>query len=894
VVDVTKHDMLAPDFGGVPEQLRRRPQWVVWKLEASKTGKPTKVPYCAKPGKDDLKADSTDPGTWSTFEHAKAAYQSGGYTGVGFVFSPEDDFAGIDLDKCRDPKTGAITTWAMRFLELLESYAEVSPSGTGVKVWVIASHPGWGFKKDRKREGLPSCVEMYDAGRYFTVTGRRIDDAPVIINERKGAYSAIHKEVFGETAKAEKSSVKVTKPANLDDSELIEKAKSAGNGWKFTNLYTGAIPSGSSQSEADLVLCNMLAFWCQGDADRIDRIFRTSALMRDKWDEMRGQLTYGQRTINVAIAGCHSFFEPAGRGRGRPTKNPNATGAMDMAQRVVEAFQEASEDDLDEGEDGSDVDVVESIAQIRLGPDPAILKRQAISAIVRAVLEAEGKLHRDEHGGLWYFHNAKHELMRIEGSKSGAGFASWLARRFGLNRTEPVYSHVFNDVEDDARGLPDVSKLRLWSHYDDILNVLYMDAGGGFMYRLDGTGITRQFNGDYGVLFIAHPNFEPYGDLDLTMKIDEEDGLRRHIFSANFADKDNLKAEQMSLFWSVYCMLLPFEAIFTAKPLIVFEGTMGSGKSFAFKRLGRMILGPNGTVMSLPEKEDDFSVTLKSYRFVWLDNLDVYVKWLENALACVATGTMHNKRELFTTSDMASFIPRCWIGITARDPKFRRPDVADRSLFLRVARIQKKQTEKAMFRAIDERRQSLMVEYLRDLNAIVGYLKEHTEPLEIENRMQDWGVAFLRVMQLMGLEEEGRAALLALQVEQAEFASDGDQLLYALGEWVPESGWSIEVDAQGLCRELNKIVEDSKSDNKFKPHSVGRRLQLSAETLENRFIISSRVAAARKRFYKFAKRNELNHGLKPETISLSLYERGTLSLNGLNLDENNEGEDSER
>ena len=89
-----------------------------------------------------------------------------------------------------------------------------------------------------------------------------------------------------------------------DDARLLERAHAARKGWKFAALWKGDVSAYPSQSEADLALCNLLAFWTGGDAARIDRLFRQSGLMRAKWDERRGGQTYGERTIATAIAGC--------------------------------------------------------------------------------------------------------------------------------------------------------------------------------------------------------------------------------------------------------------------------------------------------------------------------------------------------------------------------------------------------------------------------------------------------------------------------------------------------------------------------------------------------------------------------------------------------------------
>ena len=109
----------------IPDELRDRAQWVVWKYE-ERPGepKPTKVPYNARSGR---KASTTDPATWSAFDEAVAAAE--GYDGPGYVFAPDDPMIGIDLDGCRNPVTGEITAWALDILGDTQSYTEVSPSG---------------------------------------------------------------------------------------------------------------------------------------------------------------------------------------------------------------------------------------------------------------------------------------------------------------------------------------------------------------------------------------------------------------------------------------------------------------------------------------------------------------------------------------------------------------------------------------------------------------------------------------------------------------------------------------------------------------------------------------------------------------------------------------------
>jgi putative DNA primase/helicase len=161
--DATAHT-LEVDPRGIPDELKRRRQWVSWRLER-RNGKPTKVPYDSRTGRY---AKSTDSDTWTTFEAAiDALDRSGGaYSGIGFVFSSGDPYTGIDLDHCIDGETGEIASWARGWVERLDGYAEISPSGRGLHVIVRGKAPRNGKKTIEGR-----TVEIYSNERFFALTG---------------------------------------------------------------------------------------------------------------------------------------------------------------------------------------------------------------------------------------------------------------------------------------------------------------------------------------------------------------------------------------------------------------------------------------------------------------------------------------------------------------------------------------------------------------------------------------------------------------------------------------------------------------------------------------------------------------------------------------------------
>lgn len=294
----------------LPQELIELDQWVCYRLEWNeKRGKYDKKPL--NPATGNL-AQSNNPRTWGTFAQAVARAESGGANGVGFVFSEADPYAGIDLDHCigeteTDPDGAPfepVEPWALDIVNRLGSYTERSPSGTGLHIIVKATLPPGGRKTAQ--------VEMYDSGRFFTVTGQTLGITNTV-EARQNEVEALHAEIFPQKDKTPQSGPQTPpQPVHLDDQQLIEIAKNAKNGAKFSRLWDGNTTAYPSHSDADLALCNTLAFYAGGDAQRVDRLFRASGLMRPKWDEKRyaDGRTYGEATAAKAVGDATSFYSP--------------------------------------------------------------------------------------------------------------------------------------------------------------------------------------------------------------------------------------------------------------------------------------------------------------------------------------------------------------------------------------------------------------------------------------------------------------------------------------------------------------------------------------------------------------------------------------------------------
>jgi len=290
-----------------PACLRGLRQWVCWRYENEPGGRFRKVPCDPRTGRP---ASSTDPVTWGTFEQAVEACAAGsGYAGVGFVFSEADPYCGIDLDDCIDDNH-TLAGWAAEIVADLASYSEVSPSGQGVKVFIRAVKPGGRCRT--AHEG--GEVEIYDRGRFFTVTGNVLENISPDVEQRQSQVDALYAKVFGPTGGAPAGKPSAAGLCALSDDQVIRLAASPKRknraGRRFADLFEGRWEGYfGSASEADSSLCWMLAYYTK-DASQIDRIFRRSGLYRPKWDERHGRATYGELTIEKALAGVTEQYKP--------------------------------------------------------------------------------------------------------------------------------------------------------------------------------------------------------------------------------------------------------------------------------------------------------------------------------------------------------------------------------------------------------------------------------------------------------------------------------------------------------------------------------------------------------------------------------------------------------
>lgn len=291
-------------YSAIPQELKGYKNWVCWQAypDPKSHSGISKKPINPRTGGFAMPNNSD---TWSDFE--TAVRESAKYSGIGFMFS-NSPFFGVDLDDMpndiQDYQNGGTDNIISEFVNTLQSYTEFSQSKTGVHIICKGTLP----EGRRKAKNDSGGFEMYENGRFFVVTGNYCSEYGYI-NDCTESVKPLHSKYLGKTAEPKPNRQNITVNLNSVD-DIVRAACSAKNGSLFKALYSGDFSAYSSQSEADMAFCNMLAFWCGCDAEKMDAIFRQSGLMRDKWDRKQSGTTYGVITLQKAISGCSQTYNP--------------------------------------------------------------------------------------------------------------------------------------------------------------------------------------------------------------------------------------------------------------------------------------------------------------------------------------------------------------------------------------------------------------------------------------------------------------------------------------------------------------------------------------------------------------------------------------------------------
>lgn len=291
----------------IPLVLKEHHHWVLWKWVWREPGKWVKPPFQT----NSSYASSTNSRTWTTFDKAWEAYQSNeDWNGIGFVLTQDAGIVGFDIDHLggeESAEADQVTT----IVQTLNSYTEVSPSGNGLRILAIGKLP-----PSKRRKG---CYEVYDLGRYLTITGDHVEETPLSIEPRQAEIEQVYELIFGSeelpsyTVKEGEESVDPYGRVGLGDDELLHKIRTSKDSPLFFSLWKRGRPEKhyDSTSEAVWALLCRLAFWTAKDEDQMERLFLRSPLAATEKFRKRGR-PFLRQEIRRAIKAQHTCYTAKG------------------------------------------------------------------------------------------------------------------------------------------------------------------------------------------------------------------------------------------------------------------------------------------------------------------------------------------------------------------------------------------------------------------------------------------------------------------------------------------------------------------------------------------------------------------------------------------------------
>jgi hypothetical protein len=793
---------LAVLVDGIPAELKTITCWVVWQYIQEIDAETGEVDYDKPPrnARTGGLASSTNPKSWSPFGVALAAYLKEGLDGVGFVLhcrtGDDEVIVAIDLDHCRDPQSGAIELWAKKVIEAINSYTEVSPSGTGIRIFLRGRRLERGRKKGH--------VEVYCTARYVTVTGQHVEGTPAGVERRPEALAAFLREHFPDTPPPSNSKPRVEVTVNLDDAEIIRRAGEAKNGDKFKALWSGS-HGFASHSEADLALVNYLAFWCGPHPERIDSLFRQSGLFRSKWQRD----DYRERTLRKALEGRTEFFTG-------PRTRASANGGGDSGKNGDKANRAPGEG---EGVEGSEPPRDGGGEQAQKG-EKKPERKSAATRLVELVGQSGAELFhapdqaayvrvpRDGHSEVWPLRSR--------------GFRAWAKRLYYVEEGKAAGGQAL----EDALGI--LEGKALYDGPEQAVHVRVAECGGRVyldladedwrVVEIDAAG--WRLVSDAPVCFRR-----PKGMLPLPAPVEggKVEDLRRYL---NVADDD---AFRLAVTWAVQALRGrgPY-------PVLCLTGQQGSAKSTNVRAL-RGLIDPNvAGLRSEPREPRDLAIAATNGWLVTLDNLSSLPVWLSDALCRLATGGGFATRQLYTDDEEALFDAMRPTVLNGIEDLATRGDLLERAIVLSLPVIpeEKRRPERLFWAEYEADRPRLLGALL---TALSGALRELPQVrLKRLPRMADFAEFAVAVEAALGWRQGAflaayqgnRADANQLALEVCPVAAPVQEFAAARGEWCGK--------ASDLLPELTKRVSEEVAKSREWPkkgHVLSGKLRRLAPNL---------------------------------------------------------------
>lgn len=402
---------------------------------------------------------------------------------------------------------------------------------------------------------------------------------------------------------------------------------------------------------------------------------------------------------------------------------------------------------------------------------PSPIKSAIIARTVLHFLIFSGKFLYDEsQRACYYFHADRKCVFAFDST-----LRAYIEIEFGLRR-EQESKETLAVLESYCIESGERIRIHQVAYFDRDEKCLYLYDRYQNIFRIS-NAIEMIPNGTEGVYF---SNVEQ-GARQIILKHDPKVTVADVIVNrVSFEPTPALTIQQQRLLLKIYLYTVVFAEIIDTKPILAIVGEKGSGKTALFRMIGRFLVGERFGVQPPPNKEDDFWAAVCGRFLCYLDNVDRFSKWMENALATAASGGYIVKRKLYTDFDQTGMDAKAFIGVNSRDPYFKRDDVADRLIILHVTRPNEFLSENQLYKTIETNIDEIWTAYINDLHKILEHIqKVDFDSIVTTHRLAGWTIMAEIINEALQIcpRAELMDALESLQNERYLFALSISPLL---------------------------------------------------------------------------------------------------------------------
>jgi len=426
-----------------------------------------------------------------------------------------------------------------------------------------------------------------------------------------------------------------------------------------------------------------------------------------------------------------------------------------------------------------------------------------------------------------------------------------LLARYGINATEPIFKYLLEALFVYALKNGVHTDVHRFSYFDQSGFRMYLFNHDSQVYRISADEMDLVPNGTDGVLFVSDSTTQPFTIAEIASSSNSLDTVL--FLKVNYCD-GLLTAEEQRRVFELWFYSTFFPQMMPTKPLLLLVGEKGSGKTSAIRKVGVVLFGENFNVTPLSKDPRDFDAAVTNSHFLAIDNADAKCHWLDDRLAVVATGGSLKLRQFFTTNKLVEFPTCCFVALTSRTPHFRRDDVADRLLIIRVMRFTEFLSENVLLTEVSNERNVILSETVSRLQGILGRLsKEEGKDYPSKFRMADFYTFSMKIGPSLGIEKKKIVEIFSkLARQQSYFSLEEDPTVMLLLLWADKNP-DREVTNKKLWEELKDLAKEKEMDFPYETRfqSFAQRISHLRPDLTELFDINERSIGGHEKVYTY-------------------------------------------